>query len=312
MSANRHQLTIGIVGLGTHGTNHTQALRELGHDLVGTDADPTIRTEFEDQFGAETVEHPSTLFEEAIDAYTFDGERVFSRKESISIDTQASRAVTVVPDDAFGDVPPESVFVRTEFHPVDDVESYPDFAFFESVKHLELPEPEITVDVEGTDVVLETTDAALFLAVDDSLLSGHFSDNYVHPTPGSPFDSPSRERPARANSRRRCRFEALNRRTEREHGSRGLSAGRVRPFPVTIDDASHGETAIPFGRGQQRITERTDLNRVRLNRTVATRPPIWGNENLGRHPREAIAVAAETSDMTDRSRSVRRWIEIPT
>ncbi|TYT61501.1 glycoside hydrolase family 2 protein [Natrialba swarupiae] len=94
--------------------------------------------------------------------------------------------MTAVPDDAFGDVPPEWVFVRTEFHPVDDAESYPDFAFVESFKHLELPEPDITVDVEGTDVVLETTDAALFVAVDASPLSGHFSDNYVHLTPGEP------------------------------------------------------------------------------------------------------------------------------
>ncbi|MCW8172455.1 hypothetical protein D8S78_07950 [Natrialba swarupiae] len=98
--------------------------------------------------------------------------------------------MTAVPDDAFGDVP-EWVFVRTEFHPVDDAE-LPDFAFVESFKHLELPEPDITVDVEGTDVVLETTDAALFVAVDASPLSGHFSDNYVHLTPESPFDSPPR------------------------------------------------------------------------------------------------------------------------
>ncbi|MEY7850615.1 Gfo/Idh/MocA family protein [Natrarchaeobius sp. A-rgal3] len=68
MNANRHQLTIGIVGLGTHGTNHTQALRELGHDVLGADADPTIRAEFADRFGAETFEHPSDLFEESIDA----------------------------------------------------------------------------------------------------------------------------------------------------------------------------------------------------------------------------------------------------
>ncbi|MEY7850613.1 glycoside hydrolase family 2 protein [Natrarchaeobius sp. A-rgal3] len=120
----------------------------------------------------------------AIDAYTFDGERVFSREESVSIDAQASRAVTSISDDAFGEVAPESVFVRTEFHPVGDVEVHPDFAFFESFKHLDLPVPEITANVEGTDVVLKTTDTALFVALETPALSGHFSNNYFHMAPG--------------------------------------------------------------------------------------------------------------------------------
>lgn len=64
----RQNLTIGIVGLGTHGTRHSRALRELGHDVLGADADPTIRGEFADRFGTRTFEHPSELFEQDIDA----------------------------------------------------------------------------------------------------------------------------------------------------------------------------------------------------------------------------------------------------
>ncbi|MFP8952456.1 Gfo/Idh/MocA family protein [Natrialbaceae archaeon A-arb3/5] len=68
MDGNRQQLTIGIVGLGTHGTRHARALRKLGHDVVGADADPTIRAEFAHQFETETFEHPSELFATEIDA----------------------------------------------------------------------------------------------------------------------------------------------------------------------------------------------------------------------------------------------------
>lgn len=37
------QLKIGIVGLGTHGTNHAEILAGLGHEVVGVDADPQTR-----------------------------------------------------------------------------------------------------------------------------------------------------------------------------------------------------------------------------------------------------------------------------
>ncbi|MCU4975525.1 Gfo/Idh/MocA family oxidoreductase [Halobacteria archaeon AArc-m2/3/4] len=68
MTRDRPRLTLGIVGLGTHGVNHAQILRSLGHDVVGVDADPNVRSEFESQFETTTYERPSELFETDIDA----------------------------------------------------------------------------------------------------------------------------------------------------------------------------------------------------------------------------------------------------
>ncbi|GAB3020397.1 Gfo/Idh/MocA family protein [Natronobiforma cellulositropha] len=68
MQRDRPRLTIGIVGLGTHGTNHAQILTALGHEVTGADADPSIRAEFEERFETETYERPADLFETAIDA----------------------------------------------------------------------------------------------------------------------------------------------------------------------------------------------------------------------------------------------------
>lgn len=61
-------LTVGIVGLGAHGTTHARVLEELGHGLVGADADPEARTEFAQRFDAPTHEHPADLFETDVDA----------------------------------------------------------------------------------------------------------------------------------------------------------------------------------------------------------------------------------------------------
>lgn len=119
-----------------------------------------------------------------VDAYTFDGECVFSREERVAIDPRESRAVATVPDEAFGDVDADSVVVRTEFDPDAAVDTYPDFAFFEPFKRLELSDPELAVDVDGTDVVLETANAALFVALEAPSLPGRFSDNYFHAAPG--------------------------------------------------------------------------------------------------------------------------------
>lgn len=83
-----------------------------------------------------------------------------------------------------GDVDPESVVVRSEFDPDGDVETDPDFAVFDAFKRLELPEPELTVAVEGTDVVLEAANAALFVELEAPSPSGRFSDNYFHMGPG--------------------------------------------------------------------------------------------------------------------------------
>ena len=57
------QLKIGIVGLGTHGTTHAQELVGMGHEVVGVDADPQTRREFQRQYDATTFESLDDLFE---------------------------------------------------------------------------------------------------------------------------------------------------------------------------------------------------------------------------------------------------------
>ncbi|MDJ1434627.1 Gfo/Idh/MocA family oxidoreductase [Halostagnicola sp. A-GB9-2] len=68
MTANRDQLTIGIVGVGTHGMNHARVLRDLGHEVIAADADPTTRATFESEFETDPYENPSELFESDVDA----------------------------------------------------------------------------------------------------------------------------------------------------------------------------------------------------------------------------------------------------
>ncbi|WP_459191731.1 Gfo/Idh/MocA family protein [Halosimplex sp. J119] len=61
-------VTVGVVGLGTHGANHARLLREMGHEVFGVDADPTARTEFEERFDRPAYESPTDLFDRAVDA----------------------------------------------------------------------------------------------------------------------------------------------------------------------------------------------------------------------------------------------------
>ncbi len=61
-------VTVGIVGLGTHGANHARLLREMGHEVFGVDADPTARREFEEAFDRPAYESPNDLFDREVDA----------------------------------------------------------------------------------------------------------------------------------------------------------------------------------------------------------------------------------------------------
>lgn len=61
-------LTVGIVGLGAHGTTHARVITELGHDLAGADAESDARAAFEERFDAPTYEHPADLFDADVDA----------------------------------------------------------------------------------------------------------------------------------------------------------------------------------------------------------------------------------------------------
>ena len=63
------ELSIGIIGLGTHGRNYAGILTALDCPPVcGVDADPTARREFQRQFDATTYENLSDLLETDIDA----------------------------------------------------------------------------------------------------------------------------------------------------------------------------------------------------------------------------------------------------
>lgn len=57
------QLTLGIVGLGTHGTAYADIATDLGHGVSGVDADPRTRREFQKQFETTTFESLDNLFE---------------------------------------------------------------------------------------------------------------------------------------------------------------------------------------------------------------------------------------------------------
>lgn len=56
------EIEIGIVGLGTHGANHAEILADLGHEVVGVDADPQTRREFQGRYDATTYESLPDLF----------------------------------------------------------------------------------------------------------------------------------------------------------------------------------------------------------------------------------------------------------
>jgi predicted dehydrogenase len=62
------EIDVGVVGLGTHGTNHAEILSQMGHEVLGADTDPKLRRQFQKQFGATTFDNPSDLFQSGIDA----------------------------------------------------------------------------------------------------------------------------------------------------------------------------------------------------------------------------------------------------
>lgn len=59
---------IGLVGLGPHGTNHTDMLQSMGHRISGADADTEYRERFEQRFGGPTYTAPDELYERDLDA----------------------------------------------------------------------------------------------------------------------------------------------------------------------------------------------------------------------------------------------------
>jgi len=62
------EIEVGIVGLGTHGTNHAEILTQMGHEVYGADTNPKSRRQFQKRFDTTTFDSPSDLFQSGIDA----------------------------------------------------------------------------------------------------------------------------------------------------------------------------------------------------------------------------------------------------
>ncbi|KMT45786.1 glycoside hydrolase family 2 [Halostagnicola sp. A56] len=126
-------------------------------------------------------ERESLSGEITVESYTFNGELVGEVDESVSIAALESDCVaTVDPDQLTDDIPTEETFLSITFDGSD--KTYPAFEFFEEYKHLELPEPDLTVSVDEDEVTIRTDAAALFVALDVPI-DGQFSDNYFHLSP---------------------------------------------------------------------------------------------------------------------------------
>jgi len=129
-----------------------------------------------------------------LEIVTFDGETVLEEAVDVDIDAQESVELrTVDREDLPSGVDPAEVMVRatfdgghagTERDGTAAVESYPATAFFEDYKRLDLPDADVSVEIDGADVTVASDGCALFLELDPGTLRGAFSDNYVHLAPG--------------------------------------------------------------------------------------------------------------------------------
>ena len=61
-------MTVGIVGLGPHGTNHAELLQKMGHNVFGADANLDYCEKFEQELGVDTVTSPDGLYRRDLDA----------------------------------------------------------------------------------------------------------------------------------------------------------------------------------------------------------------------------------------------------
>jgi len=118
-----------------------------------------------------------------LEVVTFDGETVLEETVDVDIDAQESVELrTLGREDLPADVDPSEVMIRATYD--GEAESYPATAFFENYKRLDLPDAEVSVDIDGADVTVASEECALFLELDPGTLRGAFSDNYVHLAPG--------------------------------------------------------------------------------------------------------------------------------
>ncbi|WEL20141.1 glycoside hydrolase family 2 protein [Halorhabdus sp. BNX81] len=125
---------------------------------------------------------------------TFDGDVIEERTIDVDIASQESTAIeTIDRDDLPAGVDPSAIMVRAEFDGSGDSlstehdvpgDTFPAEAFFADYKALDLPETDVTWEIDGTAVTLTSERAALFVELDVGDLRGSFSDNYIHLAPG--------------------------------------------------------------------------------------------------------------------------------
>ncbi|MCU4802216.1 glycoside hydrolase family 2 protein [Halobacteria archaeon HArc-gm2] len=112
-----------------------------------------------------------------------DGRLVHEEAVELDLGPNASEELTTVDCDDLPDcVDVNEVMVRATYSGPE--ESYPATAFFEDYKALDLPEPELSVEIDGADVTVASDRAALFVELDVGTLSGAFSDDFFHLAPG--------------------------------------------------------------------------------------------------------------------------------
>jgi len=130
--------------------------------------------------------------EVSLEVATFDGELVHEETVAVDIDAhESTELATVGREDLPEGVDPPEVMVRAAFDDGatdadggdsdgDTPDSYPATAFFADYKRLDLPETELSVEIDGADVTVAAERAALFVELDPGAMAGAFSDNYVH------------------------------------------------------------------------------------------------------------------------------------
>ncbi len=118
----------------------------------------------------------------AVEAVTMDGKRLFERKFDAEVEANESACIGRVDiEDALGDASRSDVLFRAT--PLDFDDALPATHLLGPYKRLSLPEAEIELSVADGKIIVSTSDAALFVELQDDG-DGRFGDNYFHLVPG--------------------------------------------------------------------------------------------------------------------------------
>ncbi|KXA91345.1 glycoside hydrolase family 2 [candidate division MSBL1 archaeon SCGC-AAA259D18] len=118
-----------------------------------------------------------------VEAFELEGERLSKKSLDARLNSLESKKIgEFKTSEILSDTPAEETIVRVRYE--GPGESYSNFHFFEPFKSLNLPEPELKVNVEEDGIEIETQKAALFVGLDSGSIPGTFSDNYFHMAPG--------------------------------------------------------------------------------------------------------------------------------